>query len=178
MGTKQRKNSNKPKLTGKQQAFVAEYLVDRNAAQAAIRAGYSPKYADRMSYQLLGKTWVAEALAEAMAKQQERTQITADRVLLELARLATVDPTRMYDQDGNPRPLHELHPDVRACIAGYNKDGSYKLWDKNSALEKIGKHFKLYTDLIESKKTVNIHLKEYIWPEPTQPGHREQPQKK
>lgn len=79
------------KLTPKQQRFVDEYLIDLNATQAAIRAGYSPKTADKIASQLLGKTRVAEAIEQAKAERSERTKITQDDVLKMWHDLATVD---------------------------------------------------------------------------------------
>lgn len=69
------------KLTPKQEAFVREYLVDLNATQAAIRAGYSEKTAEQQGYQLLQHPLVSLAVKEAMDKRAERTEITADWVL-------------------------------------------------------------------------------------------------
>ena len=66
------------KLTPKQKRFVAEYLVDLNATQAAIRAGYSEKRASEIGYQLLQKTTVQAAIQEAMADREERTGVTQD----------------------------------------------------------------------------------------------------
>ena len=79
------------KLTPKQQRFVDEYLIDLNATQAAIRAGYSPKTADKIASQLLGKTRVAEAIEQAKAERSERTKITQDDVLKMWHDLAAVD---------------------------------------------------------------------------------------
>lgn len=78
-------------LTPKQQRFVEEYLIDLNATQAAIRAGYSAKTADQQGHQLLKKTLVAEAVAEARAKLSERAEITQDMVLRELAKIGFSD---------------------------------------------------------------------------------------
>ena len=61
------------RLTDKQQRFVAEYLIDLNATQAAIRAGYSAKNADKIGSQLLGKTRVAEAIQAEKTARSERT---------------------------------------------------------------------------------------------------------
>lgn len=72
-------------LTDKQKRFVAEYLINPNQKQAAIKAGYSEKTAEQIGYQLLQKTSVAEAIAKAQRKREIRTDITADRVLQELA---------------------------------------------------------------------------------------------
>ncbi|MDE1179489.1 terminase small subunit [Paraburkholderia sp.] len=78
-------------LTDKQRRFVDEYLVDLNATQAAIRAGYSPRTADKIASQLLGKTRVAEAIQAAQQERSARTQITADKVLQRWWDMANVD---------------------------------------------------------------------------------------
>lgn len=79
------------KLTLKQLRFVEEYLVDLNGTQAAIRAGYSAKTAEQMAYQLLQKTSVKKAISAARKDQQDRTEITADRVLREAWNILTAD---------------------------------------------------------------------------------------
>ena len=68
-------------VTPKQVAFVDEYLIDLNATQAAIRAGYSAKTAGWIGPQLLGKTHISEAIAIRMGDRQKRTEITQDLVL-------------------------------------------------------------------------------------------------
>src|SRR5574337_686777 len=68
-------------LTLKQRRFVDEYLVDLNATQAAIRAEYSERNADKIGPELLGKTRVAEAIQDRMAARAKRTEITQDLVL-------------------------------------------------------------------------------------------------
>lgn len=84
-------------LTPKQQAFVREYLADMNATQAAVRAGYSQKTAKEIGYQTLGRPEVADAIAEAMRARSKRTQITADRLVEEMAKLAYADITDAMD---------------------------------------------------------------------------------
>lgn len=76
------------KLTPKQQCFVNEYLIDLNATQAAIRAGYSEKTANRIGPQLLVKTCISEEIQKAMKRREERTEITADMVVKELKKIA------------------------------------------------------------------------------------------
>lgn len=72
-------------LNAKQRRFVDEYLIDLNATQAAIRAGYSVSRASEIGYQLLQKTTVKEAIQSAMAKREKRTEITQDYVLNTIA---------------------------------------------------------------------------------------------
>ena len=90
-------------LTAKQQRFVSEYLIDLNATQAAIRAGYSAKTAEQIGYQLLQKTSVAAEIAKAQAKKAEKLDVTAERIVRELAKLGF---SNMQDyvsvHDGSP----------------------------------------------------------------------------
>ena len=69
------------KLTPKQQRFVDEYIIDLNATQSAIRAGYSPKTAEQQGFQLLKKTSVSEAIEQAQQERQKRTLVTQDDVI-------------------------------------------------------------------------------------------------
>lgn len=78
-------------LTDKQARFVEEYLVDLNATQAAIRAGYSARTAEQQGPRLLGNAGVAAAIREAQARRSARTEVTQDRVLQELARIGFAD---------------------------------------------------------------------------------------
>ncbi len=78
-------------LTPKQARFVEEYLVDLNATQAAIRAGYSARNADKIGPELLGKTRVAEAIQKAKEARSERTEITQDEVIQGLKKEATLE---------------------------------------------------------------------------------------
>lgn len=78
-------------LTAKQEAFVREYLVDLNATQAAIRAGYSVDTARQTGSENLTKPDIADAIAAAQAERAQRTNITADKVLEELAKIGFSD---------------------------------------------------------------------------------------
>ena len=143
-------------LTPKQAAFVKEYLIDKNATQAAIRAGYSAKTADRIGPELLGKTCVEAAVNRNLIKQQERTEVTADRVLRELANIAFADTRKIYREDGSIKSPGELDDRTASALAGIDteeRDGEdgyraytrkVKQWDKVKALELLGKHLGLY----------------------------------
>ena len=89
------------KLTDKQQRFVDEYLIDLNATQAAIRAGYSVKTANEQGSQNLAKLSIQQAIAERMAERSRRTGVNQDRVVLELAKIAFVKMTDIVDSEGN-----------------------------------------------------------------------------
>jgi hypothetical protein len=79
-------------LTARQVRFAAEYLIDLNATQAAIRAGYSRRSADVEGCRQLGNAKVAELIQKKMAKRAEKIEITADYVLARWAEIERADP--------------------------------------------------------------------------------------
>jgi phage terminase small subunit len=156
------------KLTPKQARFVEEYLIDLNATQAAIRAGYSERTARKIGHENLTKPDIAAALEEAMAKRSERTEITADRVLQELARIGFADVRNLFTWDEERTafvPSRDLSEDEAAAIAEVQaettafttEDGvtetriklKLKTYDKLGALDKLGKHLGLFVERVE-----------------------------
>ena len=107
-------------LNERQARFVAEYLVDLNATQAAIRAGYCARTAYSAAERLLTNAEIAAAIAEAQAARSRRTEVTADRVVLELARVAFGDPRRVMSWGPGGvklRPSAELADEEAAIVA-------------------------------------------------------------
>ena len=104
-------------MNAKQQRFVDEYLVDLNATQAAIRAGYSERTAQEQGSRLLSNAMVAAAVVKAMEAREQRSHITQDRVLRELARIAFFDIRRLYREDGSLKAPHELDDDCAAVLS-------------------------------------------------------------
>lgn len=133
-------------LTAKRERFVEEYLIDANATQAAIRAGYSEKGATVRGAELLANRKVAARIAELQDKRSEKTEIDAERVLTELGLIGFLDPAELVEAGGvtGPEDIPKLPEHVRRAIAGWSwdKHGNFvlKIADKLSALEKIGKH--------------------------------------
>jgi phage terminase small subunit len=105
-------------LTPKQAAFVREYLVDKNATQAAIRAGYSVKTAASIGEENLRKPEIRTAIDVGLADLATRVGITAEMVLRERKRIAFFDPRKLLDSEGNPKPIQDLDDDTAAAIAG------------------------------------------------------------
>lgn len=144
-------------MTPKQAMFVREYLVDLNATQAAIRAGYALRTASSQGARLLNTPGVAEAVREALMARAERTQVTADRVVAELARVAFGDIRKLFE-DGRPVPIDQLPPEVAAMVAGLDvvtRGGDtvakLKRADKLRALELLGRHLGLFLEQNENK---------------------------
>ena len=90
-------------MTKKQKRFVEEYLIDLNATQAAIRAGYSPATAKEIGCENLTKPNISEAIAKAMAERSRRTGVNQDRVLQELAKIAFAKITRFRNRSSSNR---------------------------------------------------------------------------
>ena len=147
------------KLTPKQQRFVEEYLIDLNATQAAIRAGYSAKTAEWIGPQLLGKSHVAAALAERMKDRVKRTEVTQDMVIAELVKIAFGDQRRVMTWGPSGVKLREsteLTGDEAAIVSEVSESvtaagGSLKLktHDKVGALKLLGEHLGMFKQHIE-----------------------------
>lgn len=151
----------KRKLTPKQRTFVGEFLVDLNATRAAVRAGYSQKTANRIASENLSKPVIRAAIDKAMAERSARTEVTQDRVLKELAKLAFFDVRELFDDQGNPIDVHNLSADTAAAIANINitsyltesgdlsTTSKFRILDKLRALELVGRHLRMFIDKIE-----------------------------
>lgn len=160
----------KPALTPKQQRFVDEYLVDLNATQAAIRAGYSAKTAKSAASRLLTNVNVVAHLQQKNQKRTEKLELSAERVLREVMRLAFFDPRKLFDNAGNPLPIDTLDDDTAAALAGldiviertgekgddYSTVRKYRAADKGAALNQLMRHLGLFNDKlkVEGKLTL------------------------
>lgn len=146
------------KLTEKQQRFVDEYLIDLNATQAAIRAGYSARTANEQGSQNLAKLSIQQAIAERMAERSKRTGVNQDRVVLELAKMAFIKMPDLVDGQGRIR--ESATEDDLACIesikykesesdTGSSVEREVKIASKLKALELLGKHLGMWNDKID-----------------------------
>ena len=171
------------KLTAKQQRFCDEKLIDLNATQAAIRAGYSPKGMNKRVSRMMANEGIQAYIKERQKELEERTEITQDSVLHELALIAfakasdyarVVEKDAMVEVDGNMVPVldedgnqvkyrtvepiltDELTEDQKKAIAVIKKgrDGfEIKPYSKIQALELLGKHLGMFTEKVEVKNT-------------------------
>jgi len=148
-------------ISPKRQRFVDEYLVDLNATQAAIRAGYSPKTAKQQGSQLL--SILDEEIEAAKAERRQRTEFDQDKVLRELAKLGFSDMRELavWGPSGlRWRSSEEISNEAAACVQEvsftierrYDKNGDVvetanmkiKTHDKKSALKMIGDHLGIF----------------------------------
>lgn len=154
-------------LNFRQAAFVNEYLVDLNATQAAIRAGYSKETAAVIGHENLRKPNIREAIQKAMDIRAERTKITADRVIAELGKISFVDVRKIVTNTGHLQNLQDIDDETAAAIqsvelvtrqTGEEDENGRKivesvhkirLVDKKGSLDTLAKHLKLLTDKVE-----------------------------
>lgn len=163
-------------MTPKQQRFVSEYLLDLNATQAAIRAGYSEKTARQVGSENLSKPDIAAAIQAEQAKLAATNGVTVQRVVSELARIGFSDLRGVFDEAGNLRPIQNLPEDTARMIAsvevarekvtrlGDSESGTrveecivkVKAWDKVRALEQLAKHLGMFTERVQHEGEVVI----------------------
>lgn len=165
------------KLTPKQAAFVREYLVDLSATAAAKRAGYSERTARSIGQRLLTNVDIQAALRDALTKRSKRTEITADRVLQELARIGFADIRDLFQWDEERAvyvPSRALTDEQAAAVSEVQaetthttlpdgvKDTTIKLklktYDKLSALEKIAKHLGMFVERHEHSGGIDVRV--------------------
>ena len=157
------------KLSLKRRRFVEEYLVDCNATQAAVRAGYSPRSANAQGSRLLANDSIAAAIKKGRRELSELTRVTAEKVVFELARVAFFDPRRLYREDGTLKDPSEWDEDTAAAVATLDVITTFKgnhdhpkilkklkLWDKPRALEMLGRHLALFTDNVNHGATDDL----------------------
>lgn len=167
-------------LTAKQKRFCEEYIVDLNATQAAIRAGYSENTASETGYENLRKPQMAEYIQELMDERAKRTEITADMVLKEYAKIGFSNITDYLKVSVKPRPVTVETADGSMTIMEdmqgvdlfdtdtidlekmravaeikQTRDGiALKLHDKKGALDSIARHLGMFND----KSTIDVNV--------------------
>lgn len=174
-------------LNARQETFVREYLIDLNATAAYKRAGYSGdgNVAESAAARLLSNVKVASAIKNAMDSRASKLEITAERVLQEVARIAFFDNRKLFDAAGNLKAPQDWDDDTAAALAGLDVTEEFsgrgesresigftkkvKAWDKNGALTLAMKHLGMLTEKVElsGKVTGNI---QYVAEMPTRRG--------
>jgi len=149
-------------INRQQQRFVDEYLKDLNASQACIRAGYSARNAGKIGPKLLGDSRIKDAIELKMEKRSERCDISADKTLKEIARLAFSDVRKLFKETGSLKDIQDLDDDTAASVASIevteekDNDGNFigytkklKMWDKGRALDQLCRHLGITKEKIE-----------------------------
>lgn len=154
-------------LNARQATFVREYLIDLNATAAYKRAGYSGEgnVAESAAVRLLRNVQVASAIKNAMDSRASKLEITAERVLKEVARIAFFDNRKLFDAGGNLKAPQDWDDDTAAALAGVDVTEEFsgkgesresigftkkvKAWDKNGALTLAMRHLGMLTDKVE-----------------------------
>jgi phage terminase small subunit len=160
-------------LTAKQERFVEEYLIDLNATQAAIRAGYSQKTAAAVGHENLRKPKIAEIIAQRQKARSERVQIDADWVLKRLADEVEADLADLYEEGGGLKPVQEW-PEIwrKGLVAGVEVEETtvegasvgrvkkIRLSDRIRRIELIGKHVEVqaFRDQVEHKGGISLNV--------------------
>lgn len=150
----------------RQDIFVDEYLIDLNATQAAIRAGYSVKTADQQGSRLLANVKVQSKIAKEMAERSKRTGVNQDRVVLELAKMGFVNPADVIDLKTG-QVLPDATAEDLACIQSVKvkktikgksviEEREVRFYDKAKALEKLGQHLGMWNDKIDVNVAVPV----------------------
>jgi phage terminase small subunit len=149
-------------LTAKEALFVHHYVTNGyNAAAAARAAGFAESSANTQGAKLVAKPRVKAAIDALMAPTLKKLDVTKERIIEELARLAFFDIRKCFNPDGTLKDITELDDDTAAALAGMDvvelgeagdKEAllkKFKVSDKKGALELLGKHLKMWTDKVE-----------------------------
>lgn len=134
------------KLTAKQETFIKQYLIDLNATQAAIRAGYSEKTAQEQSSRLLSNVIIQTEIQKAMDKRSNKLEITSEYVLGSLKTIAE------RCMQGEPIMRREGDKWVESGEWKFDSNGA------NKSLELLGKHLKLFTDKLEHSGETGVKI--------------------
>jgi phage terminase small subunit len=161
----------KSKLTDKQSLFCQEYLVDLNATQAAIRAGYSKKTAKTIAGQNLSKLIIQEKITELKNKRSEKTEVDAAYVIKRLTQIDEMDILDILTDSGDMKPIKDWPLCWRRTISGidistmFNPDTDTETilkkikWpDKLKNIELLGKHVDVsaFKEQIEHSGTIKL----------------------
>nr|WP_294105658.1 terminase small subunit [Providencia sp.] len=155
-------------LTDKQEMFCREYLIDLNATQAAIRAGYSDKTANAQSSRLLVNVNIQNRIKELKSNRNERVEINADYVLNRLVEIDQMDVLDIINDDGKLKPISSWPKSWRTTLSGFDISTTIRDYDESTEetilkkikwpdkvknLELLGKHVKVqaFKEQIEAK---------------------------
>lgn len=160
-------------LTPRQARFVSEYGKDLNATQAARRAGYSAKSADKIGPRLVGESRISAAIDTMLAKSAHAAGLDVARVDREIAAVAMVDVRRLFRANGSMLPINEWPSEIAAAVASIETSQTIgrgkrrkvevrkiRLWDKVAALTLAARRLGLLRDKIDVR--VDKSLEELV----------------
>lgn len=149
-------------LNAKQTRFCEEYLIDLNATQAAIRAGYSKKTAHSIGFENLTKPEIQDYVQKKRKELQNKVGVTQESIIEQFRKLAFADIRKLYNEDGSLKKITELDDDSAASLAGVEVDELWegygedrkqagvtkkvRRWDPNKALESLARHLGMFND--------------------------------
>ena len=155
-------------MTAKQQRFVEEYLIDLNATQAAVRAGYSPNTAQEIGSENLSKPIISAAIQRAIADRSRRTGMNADRIIDELAKIAFANVDDLIDlANGTVKPdgarddtaaIQSVRAKTVPTKQGDITEHELRLYDKLKALELLGRHLGLFNDRLQLQGCLEVYF--------------------
>lgn len=160
----------KKKLTPKQELFIREYLVDLNATQAAIRAGYAERGARTRGAELLANRNIASRIQEQMDKRKTKIELNAEMVLKRLSEIAFTDinefmENEYYENDEGEKVFYgrkikeNLFDNEKICAVAGLEPGAYgtklKMKDQLKALEMLSRHLGLFNADETQKPEIN-----------------------
>ena len=161
------------KLNTKQKLFALEYIKEPNATKAAIAAGYSKKTAYAIGHKLLKIAEIQRLIESKVTKKIEKAELSAEKVLKEIANIAFFNIQDLYNEDGTFKKIHELPEHVARAIASIeatellsnDEEGDkkkaillkkIKIYDKKKNLENLGRYFALFTDQMKMDATEDL----------------------
>lgn len=139
------------KLTNLQKAFCREYVIDKNATAAAIRAGYSRKSANSKGWLLLQEPAIRKEIDRLLEEAATKAGLKAEDVINELKKLSFYNVRNFVDEGNKIRNLHDLPEELTAAVVSirntYTRKGmqvELKFADKKGALESLGRHLGIF----------------------------------
>lgn len=161
-------------LTDKQERFCEEYVIDLNATQSAIRAGYSESGARTEGARLLANANIQERISELKKEISERNNISIDKYVNILDKLATFDISELYDENGSLKSIHQIPEEVRLAIESLDTDElrmdglvigqvkKLKLTSRRAAIDLLLKHLGGY-EMDNSQRATTVNIPPIKW---------------
>jgi phage terminase small subunit len=162
--------------TDKERLFAHEYLIDKSKKEAAIRAGYSEKTAVKIGSEVYNRPHVKAWINERLAEKCQELDVTAERIIQELALIGFANLKGAYNPDGSFKHFPDMPEEVQRVISGMDVDELFeghgeereqvgftkkvRQWDKLKALELLGKNLKMWTDKVEVSERPMVHIKD------------------